>query len=156
MLSPQDFSKAWAFYRMLGEPEPMREALEQFTPSRRRRVPGHRDRVQSGVLPKKGFDLVIDRHGICSAITMVSGSDLASNPRSARLLRRAARDLRCTPTYRTIEGDLATRALRPGERHHSAIVEMHPELFADDAYHIDTSPCSSVVQMSTHLRSVRN
>ena len=34
---------------------------------------------QNGVLPKKGFDLVLDRHGVCSAITMVSSSDLTGN-----------------------------------------------------------------------------
>jgi len=28
---------------------------------------------------------------------------------------------------------------------------MHPELFADDAYHIDTSHCRAWWQMSTHL-----
>jgi hypothetical protein len=80
LLERKEYSKAWAFFRMLGEPEPMREALEQFTP-------GPDDDVypiieiawQNGLLPKKGFDLVLDRHGICSAITMVSGSDLSTN-----------------------------------------------------------------------------
>ncbi len=32
------------------------------------------------MLPKKGFDLILDRHGVCSAITTVSSSDLNSNP----------------------------------------------------------------------------
>src|SRR4051812_2774088 len=81
LLARKEFAKAWAFYRMLGEPEPVREALERF-------APGPDDDVypvieiawQNGLLPKKGFDLVLDRHGICSAITMISGSDLSSNP----------------------------------------------------------------------------
>ena len=32
LLERKDYGKAWAFFRMLGEPEPMREALEAFTP----------------------------------------------------------------------------------------------------------------------------
>lgn len=31
------------------------------------------------------------------------------------------------------------------------LVEAHPELFADDAYHIDTSHLSSVCQMALYL-----
>src|SRR2546429_142488 len=34
---------------------------------------------KNGVLPQKGFDLVLDRHGVCSAITMVGSSDLSAN-----------------------------------------------------------------------------
>src|SRR5438128_12574424 len=32
LLQRKQYSKAWAFFRMLGEPEPVREALEAFTP----------------------------------------------------------------------------------------------------------------------------
>src|SRR2546430_2336073 len=32
LLERKEYAKAWAFFRMLGEPEPMREALEAFTP----------------------------------------------------------------------------------------------------------------------------
>jgi len=64
LLARKDFSKAWAFYRMLGEPEPMREALEGSSPRSDDDVyPVIEIAWQSGVLPKKGFDLVIDRHG---------------------------------------------------------------------------------------------
>src|SRR3954454_14690763 len=80
LLERKDYSKAWAFFRMLGEPEPVRAALERFTPGPDDDVyPVIEIAWQNGVLPEKGFDLVLDRHGICSAITMVSGSDLSSN-----------------------------------------------------------------------------
>ncbi|MBP3958059.1 hypothetical protein J8F10_22625 [Gemmata sp. G18] len=139
---------------MLGEPEPVREALEKFTP-------GPDDDVypiieiawQSGVLPKKGFDLVLDRHGICSAITMVSGSDLGSNPELREYcVGRLAAALHAQQLTERLKGDLAGRDLPvPDSASVSQLVNAHPELFADDAYHIDTSHLSSVVQMSTYL-----
>jgi hypothetical protein len=153
LLARKEYSKAWAFFRMLGEPEPMREALEAFTP-------GPDDDVypiieiawQNGLLPKKGFDLVLDRHGICSAITMVSGSDLSTNTdlRDYCVTRLAA--ALAAQLSERLRTDLAGRGVTVPEGAPVAqMVEAHPELFADDAYHIDTSHLSSVVQMSTHL-----
>ena len=80
LLERKQYGQAWAFFRMLGEPEPVKAALEAY-------APGPDDDVypvieiawQNAVLPKKGFDLVLDRHGVCSAITMVSSSDITGN-----------------------------------------------------------------------------
>ncbi len=150
LLARKEYAKAWAFYRMLGEPEPVREALEAFNP-------GPDDDVypiieiawQNGLLPKKGFDLVLDRHGICSAITMVSGSDLSTNPDLREYcVTNLAKALHAQLAER-IRTDLAGRNTTVGP--HATIAEMvevDPALFADDAYHIDTSHLSSVVQMT--------
>ena len=153
LLARKDYAKAWAFFRMLGEPEPVRDALEAFTP-------GPDDDVypiieiawQSGLLPKKGFDLVLDRHGICSAITMVSGSDLASNPDLREYcITNLARALHAQLSER-LRNDLTGRGVTvPDGATIPQLVELDPALFADDAYHIDTSHLSSVVQMSTNL-----
>ncbi|MBN9120377.1 MAG: hypothetical protein J0I06_14675, partial [Planctomycetes bacterium] len=148
LLQGKQYAKAWAFFRMLGEPEPMREALEAF-------APGPDDDVypiieiawQNGLLPKKGFDLVLDRHGICSAITMVSGSDLSSNPDLRDYcITKLARALHDQLVER-LRNDLAGRgtSISPHATV-SQLVEIDPALFADDAYHIDTSHLSSVVQ----------
>lgn len=153
LLERKEYAKAWAFFRMLNEPEPMREALEAFTP-------GPDDDVypiieiawQNGLLPQKGFDLVLDRHGICSAITMVSGSDLGSNPDLREYcITKLAQALHAQLTERLCN-DLAGRGVTlPTHATIPQLVELDPALFADDAYHIDTSHLSSVVQMSTHL-----
>ncbi len=154
LLKRKDYSKAWAFFRMLGEPEPMREAIEAFDP-------GPDDDVypiieiawQNGVLPKKGLDLVLDRHGICSAITMVSGSDLSSDPDlRTYCVTKLAQALHAQLAER-LRNDLAGRGTSVSP--HASIPELvavDPALFADDAYHIDTSHLSSVVQMAVmHL-----
>lgn len=153
LLARNEYGKAWTFYRMLGEPEPVRAALERFTPGPDDDVyPVIEIAWQNGVLPQKGFDLVLDRHGICSAITMVSGSDLSSNPQLRDYcVERLATALHAQLTER-LTSDLAARgAPAPPGTPVSRLVELHPDLFAEDAYHIDTSHLSSVVQMSIHL-----
>lgn len=148
-----ELPKAWTFYRMLGEPEPIREALEKLDPASDTDIyPLIEIAWQSGVLPKKGFDLVLDRQGVCSAITMVGSSDLNSNPELrdycvGRLVRALHSQLQ-----ERLRNDLESRGTpAPETATITQIVEGHPELFGEDAYHIDTSHLSSVVQMSMYL-----
>ncbi|HVL12281.1 MAG TPA: hypothetical protein VM529_06935, partial [Gemmata sp.] len=60
LLARGRFSQAWGFFRMLGEPEPVRAALEAYQPGPDDDVyPVIEIAWQGGVLPKKGFDLVL-------------------------------------------------------------------------------------------------
>lgn len=147
-----DIPKAWVFYRMLGEPEPIKLALRNYDP------PPDADTYavvevawQHAVFPEKGFDLILDRHGVCSAITMVSSSDLAQNPAIRdycvkRLVRALHEQL-----LERLRNDLASRGTPTDSLTITDAVTKHPELFADDVYHIDTSHLSSVVQMAMQL-----
>jgi hypothetical protein len=153
LLANRQYPQAWSFFRMLGEVEPMRAALEQFEPGPDEDVyPIVEIAWQGGVLPKKGFDLVLDRQGVCSAITMVSSSDITANAELrdycvARLVRALHSQLKDR-----LRSDLEARAgSAPSHAEIAQIVANHPELFAEDSYHIDTSHLSSVVQMSTYL-----
>ena len=152
-----ELPKAWNFYRMLGEPEPVRAALENYQPKPDDDIyPLIEIAWQGGVLPKKGFDLILDRHGVCSAITTVSSSDLNSNPELrdycvGRLVRAIHEQL----TER-LRGDLEGRGTTvPAGISIKQMAEGHPELFAEDSYHIDTSHLSSVCQMSMYLPAGR-
>lgn len=153
LLARKEFARAWGFFRMLGEPEPVRAALAAFEPGPDDDVyPVIEIAWQNGVLPKKGFDLVLDRHGVCSAITMVSGSDITGNAELRdHCVGRLVRALHAQLSER-LRTDVAGRGaeLSPAATI-PEMVEAHPEVFADDAYHIDTSHLSSVVQMSTYL-----
>lgn len=153
LLERKQYGQAWAFFRMLGEPEPVRAALEAY-------APGPDDDVypvieiawQNAVLPRKGFDLVLGRHGVCSAITMVSSSDMTGNADLrdycvGRLVRALHEQL-----LERLRNDAEGRGIKlAADATITRIVEGHPELFAEDGYHIDTSHLSSVVQMSTYL-----
>src|SRR5205807_1983800 len=71
-LARGDIPKAWAFFRMLGEPDPVKDALRTYAPGPDDDpYPVIEVAWQHGLLPEKGFDLVLDRNGVCSAITMV-------------------------------------------------------------------------------------
>jgi hypothetical protein len=153
LLARKQYGQAWAFFRMLGEPEPVRAALDAYTPGPDDDVyPVIEIAWQNAVLPKKGFDLVLDRHGVCSAITMVSSSDITGNADLRDYcVGRLVRALHAQLTER-LRGDAEGRGLTvPADATIKQIVEAHPELFAEDSYHIDTSHLSSVVQMSTYL-----
>jgi len=153
LLERKQFPEAWSYFRMLGEPEPVKAALEAHEP-------GPDDDIypiieiawQGGLLPKKGFDLVLDRHGVCSAITMVSGSDIMGNAELRDYcVGRLAKALHAQLAER-LRGDLTGRGIEvAADASISQIAEAHPELFAEDAYHLDTSHLASVVQMSTYL-----
>ncbi|MBI1833106.1 MAG: hypothetical protein HYR84_16825, partial [Planctomycetes bacterium] len=104
-----------------------------------------------GIAPMQGFDWVLSRFGICSAIT-VMGGDL---PISAEA--RAA----CTKTLiRTLHRELVCRLraeiqrvqnFEPSGTTVRELVEGREWLFAEDYYHIDLSHLNSVVQMATQL-----
>jgi hypothetical protein len=132
---------------MLGETERMREALETYEPGEDEDTYSVVEIAwQQGAHPKKGFDLILDRHGICSAITMVGSTDLSQNP---DLRNHCIRSL-----VRALHAQLLERLQNEfGDESQSItdIVQKHPDLCEGDIYHIDISHLQSVVQMSTQL-----
>jgi hypothetical protein len=157
LLNRSRFQEAWTYFRMLGEHEPVRKALEAYTP-------GPDDDIypiielawQNGLLPKKGFDLVLDRHGVCSAITMVSSSDITSNADLRDYCIGRLIEALHTQLSERLRNDITGRGVVvPADTTVAEMLSRHPEVMADDAYHIDTSHLSSVVQMSIHLPAGR-
>lgn len=148
-LQQKDFAKAWGYFRLIGEPGPVKAALEAFEP-------GPDDDTyplvdiawHQQVHPRKGFDIYLSRHGICSTITMVGGSDLSAHPDLRAycyvgLVRTLYEQL-----AERLKSDLEARGLPAA----GTVREMlKDELFGEDVYHIDVSHLSSVVQMSLQL-----
>ena len=103
--------QAWWYFRMLGEPAPVKEALEALQPA-------EGDDVQSlvqiafyeGVHPRKGFDWVLERFGICSAITD------ARRPGACGTRRRTA-NTACKRLVRALYAELRERLAAEIERH---------------------------------------
>ena len=135
---------------MLGEPEPIKQALAKYDP-------GPDDDTypivevawQQGVLPEKGFDVILDRHGVCSAITMVHSADLTQNPALREYcVRRLVRAL-SEQLVERLRNDLRSHGL---DASGTTVPELlRDELFGEDLYHIDVSHLSSVVQMAMQL-----
>lgn len=145
---------AWAFYRMLGETAPVKQALETHA------IQDHDDVHQlvdiafnQGVHPTRGFDLVLDRFGICSSITMLGGGEFPHGPE--------VRDYCIKRLVRALYGELVERLkgeierqqnFRPTVNTVKELIEGRDWLFGEDYYHIDVSHLGAVVQMSIHLQ----
>ena len=69
--------QAWAFFRMLNEPAPVRAALDAYHAEEGADLqPLVQVAYYEGVHPRKGFDWILDRFGLCNAITTLGSQDL--------------------------------------------------------------------------------
>ena len=152
-LKQNDLRKAWFYFNMLGEAEPVRDYIDRY-------VPAEADDVQPlveiglyhGVHPTKGFDIVVSRYGICNAITTYSGQDFSRNPEAKQHCICALVRSLYDQLLERLKADLESRGVAvPDGASIGTIVQQHPELFDEGAYHIDTSHLSSVAQFSLEL-----
>jgi hypothetical protein len=144
--------QAWGYFRMLNEKGPVEEALNKLELSDNTDAQAIIDiAFHQGVAPAKGFDWVLQRFGICSAITVMGGElPFSQDVRAA-----------CTKKLiRTLHGELVERLRGEIQRVQNftptgtavrELIEGRDWLFADDFYHIDLSHLNSVVQMATQL-----
>jgi hypothetical protein len=161
-LQEGDLEKAWAYFRMIGEPGPVRDAIEARQPAEGEDVqPLVHIAYYEGVHPRKGFDWILARYGICNAITTLSGTQEGQHPAADRqyCLRRLVQALyqelreRLTAEIERREGKPPPEASEPEGTRGVVLrlLEGRDGLFEEDCYHIDTSHLSSVVQMAANL-----
>lgn len=155
---------AWPYFRAIGEPEPVASAIEAFQPEAlgededdggfevAERINEVIDvALGQGVHPRRGFDLVLDHHGTCSALTAFDSlpADEAIRRHAAgRLAHRLHRDL-----ISNLDAELARHgepAPEPGTPLPHRF-DGRPWLFDDDSYHVDTSHLAMVVRLAPLL-----
>jgi hypothetical protein len=145
--------QAWGYFRMLGETGPVYQALEKHTFKNDEDAHPLIDiAFHQGVHPRKGFDWILDRYGICSAITTLGGGEALTNPDvKSYCIKRLVRSLHADLRER-LKAEIAHKQGFPATG--TSIPDLiagRDWLFEDDSYHIDISHLSSVVQMSTQL-----
>jgi hypothetical protein len=152
-LASGEIPTAWAYYRAIGENQPIARAIEEYRPD----DGGDGERLGAvievafnhGVHPRRGFELILEHYGTCSAITAfegLPGQDEAVRVACAeRLIRQLHRDLSAN-----IRADIAGRGqlAPPAGASIAELIAGRDWLFAEDSYHIDVSHLSSVVRMS--------
>ncbi len=152
---------AWVYFRMIEEPEPVRAALDKHEPADDEDLqPLIHIAFSEGIHPRKGFDWVLSRYGLCSAITTVGGGELPHAEEDKQYFIRSL--------VRALYAELRARLTAEIEHRFNIppagsdeppdtpgvirkLIHDRDWLFEDEAYHIDTSHLSSVVQMSMHL-----
>src|SRR5262245_13695981 len=70
LLDRRRIGEAWTYFRLIGEPGPVAAALEAYVPSEDGDGSELGEVLQvalaEGVHPRRGFDLVLERHGVCN------------------------------------------------------------------------------------------
>jgi hypothetical protein len=160
-LDAGELPEAWAYFRMIGEPERVRAALDAYRPDQDEDVQQLVNiAFYEGVHPTKGFDWVLNRYGLCNAITTLSSQELPHTPEArqecVRMLVRALYDelrerLTADITRHEAKPLPTDPADKPGAIRH--LMAGRDWLFADEGYHIDVSHLSSVVQLAERLAS---
>jgi hypothetical protein len=151
-LQERQIPQAWGYFRMLNETRPIAEALNKLELDDNMDVQAIIDiAFHQGVAPGKGFDWVLQRFGICSAITVMGGE----LPFSPEVRAACSRKLIHTLHHELLERLRAEiqrvqNLTAPGTTVRD-LIQGRDWLFADDFYHIDLSHLNSVVQMATQL-----
>jgi len=160
-LDAGNLPQAFGYFHMIGETDPIHAALETYQPAEDEDIqPLVQIAFVQGVHRRKGFEWILQRYGICNAITTLSGQPLSPlTDDLAFCLRMLVRAL-----YAELRERLAAEIERhDGQRPPEAeaptdtpgvvlkLIKDRAWLFEDCCYHIDTSHLSSVVQMSVHL-----
>jgi hypothetical protein len=155
-LAAGDIPTAWAYYRVIGEAEPVARAIQDYRPAGDRDG-GDGERIGAiievafnhGVNPRRGFELILEHYGTCSAITAFEGlpphDEAARVACAERLIRHLHRELAAN-----LRSDIANRGqlLPPAGATIAETIAGRDWLFAEDSYHIDVSHLASVVRMS--------
>jgi len=147
------FDKAWFFYRMLGEPQTIIDAIDRFEVLPETDCQSAIDiAFYQNVHPKKGFEIVVSRFGICSAITAFSSHDFAGDTGSKlACIALLVRSLHAQLRERLLNELVARGESAPENGTVAQLMLDRAWLFEDGSYHIDTSHLSSVTQMALEL-----
>lgn len=152
-LADGQIPQAWAYYRMLGETGPVIEALNKVELREDEDCQPLIDiAFHQGVLPEKGFEWVLRRYGICSAITTLSAGELPFAPEvRAGCIRKLVRALYAELVDR-LRGEIARQqGFEPTGKTVRELIAGRDWLFGDDYYHIDLSHLNATVQMASQL-----
>ena len=155
-LEADEIPTAWAYYRAIGETEPVAAALEtsQAPDDPEKLGPLIEVAFHQGANPRRGFELILEHYGACSAITSLEQlGPIDPAVRSAcveRLIRHIHAQLAAN-----IRADIAQRG-QPKSPEGASIAQLvagRDWLFSDESYHIDVSHLTSTVRSSLQVEA---
>jgi hypothetical protein len=153
LLNTGNIPAAWPYFRAIGESQPVQAALDDYQGG------DDADRIGSmievafnqGAHPRKGFELILENYGTCSAITAFESLPPDETMRSAcadRLTRTLHEQL-----VASLQAEIRRRGqpLPANADSIPALIADQSWLFDEEGYHIDVSHLASVVRMSPLL-----
>lgn len=150
-LAKGDIARAWGFFRLIQEPQPVKDALDAAHPGPDDDADPLIDIAwHQRVHRSRGFDIMLARRGICSCITLLGQTDLRDDP---TLRNECVAKLATALHAQLHERLLDDWANRNWTVPHQPTLRslLKNELFEQEVFHIDTSHLASVVQMALEL-----
>ncbi len=152
-LSDGQIERAWPYFRAIGEPSVVAEAIDKLELEKGAEGVDAIIAIafHEGIHPRKGFELILEHHGICRAITGLGQYPVSEGREESALL-----------LTRTLHGEIAAGIKRviaqqegqaPAAASLPELIEGREWLFEGGSYYSDSSHVASVVQQSIHLKT---
>src|SRR5215472_6065835 len=150
-LADGDVTRAWPYFRAIGDPAPVAAAIEQRTAPAEDMDSVIAIAFQERVNPRKGFELILNQYGICRAITCF---DQYPGP--------AGRDESLHLLVRTLYEEVVAALRNTIERQEGAAAQSHrlselmagrDWLFENNSYYVDSSHLISVLRYGLDLEN---
>lgn len=148
-LADGDIVRAWPYFRAISDPAPVAEAIERV-PSGQATEPVIQIALNERVSPRKGFELLLDQHGICSAISFAAEyPDRNARVEFLQLLVRAiSRELAASLK----EAIIGAEGHAPATDSIAELIAGRDWLFEGARYYTENSHLASIVQASPELQ----
>jgi hypothetical protein len=149
-LAEGEIAKAWPYFRALGDPGPVKAAIDAIPPA-----DAKDDLIEVAlyerVHPERGYAMILATHGSCRAITCL---DQYPDPDS----REAALDLLTRSLHAELTENLARviekqEGAPPADRSMTALLEGRDWLFGEYDYYIDTSHLLSALRFAVECEN---
>jgi hypothetical protein len=147
-LAGGDIVNAWPYFKAIGEHAPVASAIEGASGGE------NLDRLieiafREGVNPRKGFELLLEHHGICSAITWYGSSpDYNGRPDCLRLLIRTLYDQLAASLRETVA---ATEGVAQPAAGVAELIAGRDWLFEGMSSYVDSTHLVSILRFATEL-----
>ncbi len=148
-LADGDIPRAWPYFRAVGDREAVAEAIEKL------------DSAEDGVIqialeervhPRKGFELLLERYGICRAITYFGQyPDRESREQCLILLVRTLHRELLESLRRTVA---QKEGAAPQTESVPELISGRDWLFGDMDYYVDTSHLVSIIRFALDLADI--
>lgn len=144
--------EAWMYLRPAGDKLALRQRLSSVSLDDQRADELIELALFEGVDPERGYAWLLGRNGTCNAITTLDG--MSQQLSAADLTACAA--LLVRHVYRELHGNLRGHLAKltgsaPTDLSVLELINQHPELLADGAYHLDVSHLASAMRYARLL-----
>jgi hypothetical protein len=143
-----DIVNAWTYFKAIGDPAPVSAAIEKVSGGEQL------DRVieiafHEGVNPRKGFELILEHHGICRAITLFGNHrDYATRQFSLQLLVRTLYGQLTAGVRETI---VSVEGAAPDNDSLAELIAGRAWLFEGNSSYVDSTHLSVLLRFTPEL-----